>query len=61
MSANLRPIHPPILARMVGCSEQEVNALLTELEEVGVFSRTADGVIYSRRMVNDEKLRQVRV
>lgn len=34
--------------------------LLAELEERGVFSRTATGVIYSRRMVNDEKVREER-
>jgi hypothetical protein len=31
--------------------------LLRELESSGVFSRTADGTIYSRRMVRDEETR----
>jgi hypothetical protein len=56
----LRPILPPVLARMVGCGAQEVEALLIELEAAGVFSRTDDGVIFSRRMVKDEELRQIR-
>jgi len=34
--------------------------LLRELEDAGVFSRTDDGAIYSRRMVRDEALRLVR-
>lgn len=55
-----RPILTPILARMVGASETEVKAHLTELANVGVYSVTADGVIFSRRMVADEKLREAR-
>lgn len=43
------------LARMVGSTESEINPLLDELERNGVFSRNAKGVIYSRRMVHDEK------
>lgn len=30
-------------------------SLITELEQVGVFSRTEDGTIYSRRMTRDEE------
>jgi hypothetical protein len=55
-----KDIPKDVLARMVGSDVQEVERLLTELEAAGVFSRTADGVIFSRRMVNDERLRQVR-
>jgi hypothetical protein len=56
----VRPILPPILARMVGSGVEEVERHLDELESAGVFSRTADGVIFSRRMVEDEKLRETR-
>lgn len=56
----LRPILPHILARMVGTSTEDVQRLLEELESAGVFSRTEDGVIYSRRMVKDERLRESR-
>ena len=37
------------LAGMVGATEREVERLLIELEEAGVFSRDATGTIYSRR------------
>ena len=55
----LRPILPPVLARMVGGTSEDVERLLAELEHAGVFSRT-EGVIFSRRMVQDEKLREIR-
>lgn len=56
----LCPIFPVALARIVGSNEEEVSRLLQELENAGVFSRNADNVIFSRRMVRDEKLREVR-
>jgi hypothetical protein len=48
------------LARLVGVTPKECAALLAELEDAGVFSRTADGVIFSRRMVRDEEVRNRR-
>lgn len=48
------------LARMVGENERTVGYLLDELEEHGVFSRTDEGIIYSRRMVRDEHISNVR-
>jgi len=56
----LQPILPAVLARMVGGSTEEVERLLAELEAAGVFSRDANGVIFSRRMVQDEKVRELR-
>ena len=56
----LRPILPAVLARMVGAREEDVVNLLDELESFGLFSRTAEGVIFSRRMVKDEKVRESR-
>ena len=56
----LRPILTPVLARMVGGTSEDVEGLLAELENTGVFSRTPEGVIFSRRMVQDEKLREIR-
>jgi hypothetical protein len=42
------------LAAVIGATtEREVGALLKELESEGVFSRTDDGIIYSRRMTRD--------
>lgn len=48
------------IAVMAGCSLEETQTLLKELEEARVFSRTEDGTIYSRRMVRDEQLRAKR-
>ena len=48
------------LARMVGSTIDEAIAWITELEEAGVFSRTDDGCIFSRRMVRDEQARAAR-
>lgn len=51
---------PTVLARIVGASVEDVETLLAELEGLGVFSRTQEGVIYCRRMIRDERNRQVR-
>jgi hypothetical protein len=40
---------------LAGAAPTEVGGLLGQLEGAGVFSRTGRGVIYSRRMVADEK------
>lgn len=54
------PIDPAQLARIVGATASKLRALLKELDDRNVFSRTDAGVIYSRRMVNDEHKRNVR-
>src|SRR5579864_7146499 len=41
------------LAKMLRQRSHDVIRWLSELEENGVFSRTSDGTIYSRRMVKD--------
>lgn len=41
------------LATLAGTTEKECAKLLAELEEAGVFSRTPEGVVFSRRMVRD--------
>lgn len=51
--------HPPTdaqLAVLAGAPPELVTEMLGELEAARVFSRTRKGVIYSRRMVRDEKL-----
>lgn len=48
------------LARMVGCTEEEISRGLCELSGAGVFSRTKTGIIFSRRMVKDNHLIDVR-
>lgn len=41
------------LAALTGCTAAQVVPAREELEQAGVFSRTAEGVIFSRRMVRD--------
>jgi hypothetical protein len=43
------------LARLAGCAETELGALLAELEGNRVFSRDRHGRIYSRRMIADAR------
>jgi len=43
------------LATITGTPEREVSRLLAELEEAGVFSKTEEGTIFSRRMLRDEE------
>lgn len=47
------------LALLAGTSPEQLSDLVGELEAAGVFSRTKEGVIYSRRMTRDEKKRAV--
>jgi hypothetical protein len=47
-------------AKRCGITVQEFRRLLAELEAARVFSRTANGTIYSRRMVKDEHIRTTR-
>lgn len=58
--ANGKPVTAEQVARMTGCSTDEVSQLLQELEYSGVFSCTEHGVIYSRRIVRDESMREKR-
>ena len=50
-----RPVTAAQLANLVGAGVGEVEGFLAELEEAGVFSRDADGALYSRRMRRDEE------
>jgi len=43
------------IAALVACSKNDVIKLLAELERRQVYSRTDQGVIYSRRMVRDNQ------
>lgn len=54
------PIDDKTLGRMVGATPAKVRKLVAELEAHKVFSRTDLGVIYSRRMVRDEHIRNIR-
>jgi CubicO group peptidase (beta-lactamase class C family) len=53
-------ILPPNLARMVGETLEVVEGWLEELRHAGVYDIAEDGSIYSRRMIRDENLRQIR-
>lgn len=57
---NGKALDVPQLARMIGETPKDVARWLKELEDNGVPSRNEDGVLYSRRMVRDEALREVR-
>ena len=47
------PATPKQLATIAGITEKQCTALLAELEQSEVFSRTDAGAIFSRRMVRD--------
>ena len=47
------PIPPGSVALRCGCTLEQYEALLHELDSVDVPSRTTEGVIFSRRMVRD--------
>ena len=44
------------LSRLVGISIEKIEKILLELEENNVYSKTKDGVIFSRRMVKDAEI-----
>lgn len=60
LSVNGQPMSTAQLSRLVGEGERDVRVWLAELELAGVFSESEDRVIYSRRMVADERIRNVR-
>lgn len=60
LTVNGRPMTAAQIGRHAGLTERECAKLLDELDSAGVFSRTEEGVIFSRRMVADEDLRNRR-
>lgn len=60
LKVNHKVILPPNLARMCGLTLEETEGCLAELAEAGVFETDAEGVIFSRRMIRDEELRNKR-
>jgi hypothetical protein len=52
------PMQPEDLAKFLGQPVDGIMRLLQELEGNGVFSRTCDGLIYSRRLLKDAKTRK---
>lgn len=57
---NGRALEVAQLARMIGETPKDVTRWLKELEDNGVSSRNEHGVLYSRRMVKDEAVRNLR-
>jgi hypothetical protein len=55
---NKKPPSDTQLGLLTGVDPSTVRTLISELEEAGVFSRNRSGVIYSRRMVDDDKKAQ---
>ena len=55
-----KPVTAVQLARMVGGTLKEIESLLSEMRGCGTFSVTDDGVMFSRRMVADEELRELK-
>jgi hypothetical protein len=54
LTINGRPPNDRQVAAIASAPEREVVRLLAELEQAAVFSKTADGVIFNRRMVRDK-------
>ena len=61
LEAGGKPVtDPKQIARLTSGDSAEVERLLAELDQTGVFSKDNAGCVYSRRMVSDEHLRTVR-
>jgi len=54
---NGSPIPPGSIARRCGCTLEQYETLLSELAHAGVPSKTQEGIIFCRKMVNDSKER----
>jgi len=60
LSRNGAPIPEASVSELIKVPLPAYRKAVEELEANGVFSRLADGTIYSRRMVRDEHIREVR-
>ena len=58
LAENDKPMPVERIARKCGTTPQEFNELLRELDEAGVPRRTASGIIFCKRMVEDERRRR---
>lgn len=54
LCVNHRPLHLRQLAQMLGVAERQVQRLMTELREAGVYSTTPEGLIFCRRLLRDK-------
>lgn len=60
LTVNGKPMTHAQVGRQVGLSAKECGCLLDELLEAGVARKTEEGAIYSKRMVEDERIRNAR-
>lgn len=60
LALNGAPMTPAKIAGQIGVTPQQVKKLLDELIENGVARKTDNGTIYSKRMVDDERVRNAR-
>ena len=60
LKVNQKVILPANLAVMCGATLGDIDGWLSELSSAGVFEKTEDGTIYSRRMIRDEVIRETR-
>lgn len=60
LTINGQPMQPEQIARLIGESPKDVRKCMSELQENNVFSITESGIIFSRRMVKDESIREAR-
>lgn len=60
LSVNGQPMTVEQLARIVGESATVTRRIMDELEQAGVFSRDEQGIVFSRRMVKDGHISDVR-
>jgi hypothetical protein len=60
LKVNQKVILATNLAVMCGATLLDIEGWLGELSSAGVFEKTEDGTIYSRRMIRDEIIREAR-
>jgi hypothetical protein len=60
LTQNGAPMPVNVLAFLIRVDLSECQLLLEQLEKANVFSRTKEGIIFSRRMLRDRHLRNVR-
>jgi hypothetical protein len=60
LKVNQKVILSTNLAVMCGATLLDIEGWLGELSSAGVFEKTEDGTIYSRRMIRDEIIREAR-
>lgn len=60
LTLNQKPVSDFVISKMIGVDITKFNQALNQMVEFNVFSRREDGAIYCRKMVRDEKFRQIK-